>query len=245
MSESNSVGTPSVRETVSDVSPLPSCDATIYRALVARANYLSQDRLDIAFAVKELCRQMASPRVCDWNALKRLGRYLVSRPRIICRFAHQSAPESVCVWTDSDHAGCRETRKSTSGGVIMIGSHLIKAWSSLGGVRLTNSFEHLKRDFRSKNSARHVQNHIVDNYKKRMSTITKTGFDTNNNGLRHQQKPMSTPTKTDVDTNKNRCRQLQKNDVNNYENGIRHQPQWASTPTKTDFDTNKNAFRHQ
>ena len=86
--ESNGVGTPSVRETVSDVSPLSSCDATIYRALVARANYLSQDRLDIAFAVKELCRQMASPRTCDWNALKRLGRYLVGRPRVVCRFAH-------------------------------------------------------------------------------------------------------------------------------------------------------------
>ena len=29
-------------------------DATLYRGLVARANYLAQDRIDIAFATKEL-----------------------------------------------------------------------------------------------------------------------------------------------------------------------------------------------
>ena len=32
-------------------------DATRYRAITARANYLSQDRLDIKYAVKELCRR--------------------------------------------------------------------------------------------------------------------------------------------------------------------------------------------
>ena len=31
---------------------------------------------------------------------------------------------------DSDFAGCRRTAKSTSGGVITIGSHYIKSWSS-------------------------------------------------------------------------------------------------------------------
>ena len=32
--------------------------------------------------------------------------------------------------TDSDFAGCQRTRKSTSGGVICIGSHFLKGWSS-------------------------------------------------------------------------------------------------------------------
>ena len=32
-------------------------------------------------------------------------------------------------FSDSDWAGCRVTGKSTSGGVLIIGSHLIKAWS--------------------------------------------------------------------------------------------------------------------
>ena len=33
------------------------------------------------------------------------------------------------VYTDADWAGCRKTRKSTSGGVVMRGSHCIKYWS--------------------------------------------------------------------------------------------------------------------
>ena len=32
--------------------------------------------------------------------------------------------------TDSDFAGCRTTAKSTSGGVISMGSHYLKSWSS-------------------------------------------------------------------------------------------------------------------
>ena len=33
------------------------------------------------------------------------------------------------VYTDSDWAGCSKTRRSTSGGVIKIGSHVVKTWS--------------------------------------------------------------------------------------------------------------------
>ena len=32
-------------------------------------------------------------------------------------------------YTDSDWAGCVRTANSTSGGILMIGTHLIKAWS--------------------------------------------------------------------------------------------------------------------
>ena len=47
--------------------------ATKYRALAARANYLAGDRTDIMYAVKEICRHMASPTVGAWKKLKRLG----------------------------------------------------------------------------------------------------------------------------------------------------------------------------
>ena len=33
-------------------------------------------------------------------------------------------------FSDSDWAGCKATMKSTSGGIVMIGCHLIKSWSS-------------------------------------------------------------------------------------------------------------------
>jgi hypothetical protein len=38
--------------------------------------------------------------------------------------------EGVDVYTDTDWAGCPKTRKSTSGGCVMLGSHAIKHWSS-------------------------------------------------------------------------------------------------------------------
>ena len=101
-----------------------------YRAAVARANYMSQDRSDVQYQVKELCRCMSSPSEADWLMLKRLARYLVTHPRSVVRFDYQGSQTVIDAWTDTDYAGCRETRRSTSGGLIMIGRHLIKHWSS-------------------------------------------------------------------------------------------------------------------
>ena len=44
--------------------------ASKFRALTARANYLAQDRTDIRFAVKELSRKMAKPNNKDWRKFK-------------------------------------------------------------------------------------------------------------------------------------------------------------------------------
>ena len=41
--------------------PLSDIDSRKYRELAARANYLAQDRYDIHFAVKEVCRGMCAP----------------------------------------------------------------------------------------------------------------------------------------------------------------------------------------
>ena len=68
---------------------LNSREATIYRALSARCNYLSQDRCDIAFAAKELCREFAVPSKASYARLKRLARYLVGMPRMIYRYDFQ------------------------------------------------------------------------------------------------------------------------------------------------------------
>ena len=44
-------------------------------------------------------------------------------------------------YSDSDWAGCRQTGKSTSGGVIMIGDHFIKGWSRTQNHVTTSSAE--------------------------------------------------------------------------------------------------------
>jgi hypothetical protein len=83
----------------------------------------------VAFAVKELCRGMSAPTVRDQDALKRLARYLLGRPRVVFHYAWQQAPACLDVYTDSDWAGCVKTRKSTTGGALMRGSHVLKTWS--------------------------------------------------------------------------------------------------------------------
>ncbi len=54
-----------------------------YRSVDAMASYISQDRPDIRYATKELCRRMAAPTKADWSSLKRLCRYLEGRSRSI------------------------------------------------------------------------------------------------------------------------------------------------------------------
>ena len=44
-------------------------------------------------------------------------------------------------FTDSDFAGCHKSRKSTSGGVIMLGNHIIKSWSTNQAVVALSSGE--------------------------------------------------------------------------------------------------------
>ena len=64
--------------------------------------------------------------------LKRLGRYLKKRPRLVQLFVEQASTTNVVrldVYGDSDHAGCLKTRKSTTGVVLMRGAHCLKVSS--------------------------------------------------------------------------------------------------------------------
>ena len=87
---------------------LPASDHTRFRALAARANYLAADRPDVIFAAKEICRLMAKPTDLSMSALKRLGRYLRRRPRLVFRLLFQKADRWE-VYTDTDWAGCVRT----------------------------------------------------------------------------------------------------------------------------------------
>ena len=72
--------------------PLEAGEATRYRALVARLNYLALDRPDIQFGVKEAAKRMSAPCTQDWKLLKRIGRYLRLVPRAIQVFVWQNDP---------------------------------------------------------------------------------------------------------------------------------------------------------
>ena len=66
-------------------------DFTRFRGQAARANYLGPDRPDIIYAAKEVCRGMSSPTDLHQAGLKRMARYLRSRPRMVFKFDYQSA----------------------------------------------------------------------------------------------------------------------------------------------------------
>ena len=104
--------------------------ATMYRALSARINYLAQDRPDLAYCAKELCRDFSKPTSKSVEKLKRAGRYLCHHPRMVWHFEYQTPDDAVDVYCDTDFAGCQQTRRSTSGGCIMHGAHLLKHWST-------------------------------------------------------------------------------------------------------------------
>ena len=113
-----------------DKEELGAAEAKIYRAAAARANYMAIDRSDIRFAVKELTRHMSKPRYKDYQQLLHMGRYILGKPSVVTTYKYQKNYKIIDVWSDTDHAGCLETRKSTTGGIIMFGNHAIKHWSS-------------------------------------------------------------------------------------------------------------------
>lgn len=103
-------------------------NARRYRRAVARLNYMAQDRCDLAVASKLLSQSMAQR--CDGDELgvKRVLRYLTRYPRFVTLMEFQKMPATLEIFSDSDWAGNSKTRRSTSGGVVLFGSHVLTHW---------------------------------------------------------------------------------------------------------------------
>ena len=112
-----------------------------YQSLAAKLNYYSLDRPDVQFAVKELMRKLSRPDAEDWGNLKRTTRYLLGAQRAVASYPWQTLDKVLTVYTDSDHAGCPYTRKSTMGGLIAWGRHFLKGWSRTMSILALSSGE--------------------------------------------------------------------------------------------------------
>ena len=84
---------------------------------------------------------MSCPTRGSWRALVKLGKYLKTHTRCSYLYRYQDLPKELTIWTDTDYAGCKKTRKSTSGGVVMWGEHIIKSWSTTQSVIALSSGE--------------------------------------------------------------------------------------------------------
>ena len=118
-------------------------EAWRFKRIVALANYVSLDRPDLQAAVSNLCSDMVSPTKRSWLRLKRIGRYLVNHPRMVFEYreSQRGGDMEITVFSDSDWAGCRATRKSRSGGIILLAGGVVKTWSNKQGSRALSSGE--------------------------------------------------------------------------------------------------------
>ena len=74
-------------------------------------------------------------------SLKRVGRFLRGQPRCPVLFEWQHPGAKVEIYSDSDWAGDKSTRRSVSGGALMHGQHLIRTWSKQQTVVAVSSAE--------------------------------------------------------------------------------------------------------
>eukprot|EP01018_Ginkgo_biloba_P040026 Gb_26864 [translate_table: standard] len=96
-------------------------DGTLYRQLVGSLIYLTTTRSDIAFAVGIVSRFMAEPKQSHWLAMKQILRYLRGTLQYGLEFV-QNDEFKLQGHTDSDLAGCADTRRSTFGYSFSLGS---------------------------------------------------------------------------------------------------------------------------
>jgi len=99
-------------------------DQTLYRCMIGSLLYLTASRPDIMFATCVCARYQAAPRESHLTAVKRIFRYLKGTPRLGIWYP-VSNNANLIAFSDSDLAGCKMTRKSTSGGCQFIGNCLV------------------------------------------------------------------------------------------------------------------------
>ena len=105
-------------------------DTTKFRSIVGSLRYLVNTRPDIAYSVGMVSRFMESPTTEHWAAIKHIIRYIAGTTEYGCRYTCGSHSNlKLLGYSDSDHAGDLEKRKSTSGVVFFLNGNLV-TWSS-------------------------------------------------------------------------------------------------------------------
>ncbi|GJV58414.1 uncharacterized mitochondrial protein-like protein [Tanacetum coccineum] len=91
-------------------------DQMKYRSMVGALMYLTASRPDIVHATCYCARYQARPAEKHLKEVKRIFRYLKNTINMGCWYPKDTGFE-LTAFLDSDHAGCLDSRKSTSGGI--------------------------------------------------------------------------------------------------------------------------------
>jgi hypothetical protein len=100
-----------------------------FHCLVGCLQYLTLTRPDIAYVVNHISQFMNSPRHPHMVAIKRILRYVKGSLEYGIQFHPQQIPSLLRVFSDADWAACPDSRRSTSGYLLYLGSNLI-SWCS-------------------------------------------------------------------------------------------------------------------
>ncbi|GJU86950.1 retrovirus-related pol polyprotein from transposon TNT 1-94 [Tanacetum coccineum] len=129
MTSCDSIGTPmATKHLDADVSGTP-VDQTKYRSMVGALMYLTASRPDIVHATCYCARYQARPTEKHLTAVKRIFRYLKNTINMGLWYSKDTGFE-LLAFSDSDHAGCLDSRKSTSGGIQFLEGDKFVSWSS-------------------------------------------------------------------------------------------------------------------
>nr|GEZ98174.1 ribonuclease H-like domain-containing protein [Tanacetum cinerariifolium] len=122
-----SIGTPMATKPKldADLSGNP-VDQTNYRSKIRSLMYLTSSRPDIVQAICFCARYLSRP--TEKHLVKRIFRYLRGTVNMGLWYPKDSSFE-LTAFSDADHAGCIDSRKSTSGGIQFLGDKLV-SWMS-------------------------------------------------------------------------------------------------------------------
>nr|GEU81229.1 retrovirus-related Pol polyprotein from transposon TNT 1-94 [Tanacetum cinerariifolium] len=103
-------------------------DPSHYCGMIGTLLYLTASRPDLQFAICMYARYQARPTEKHIHAVKKIFRYLRG---IVNRglWYPKDSFIALTAFADADHAGCQDTRRSTSGSLQFLGERLI-SWSS-------------------------------------------------------------------------------------------------------------------
>ncbi|GKF24509.1 hypothetical protein Tco_0076831 [Tanacetum coccineum] len=129
MESCDPVDTPMVEKSKPDEDPQgKAVDPTHYCGMVGTRMYLIANRLDLTFVVCMCVRYQAKPTEKHLRAVKRIFKYLRGTVNRGLWYPKDSSIY-LTAYADADHAGCQDTKRSTSGSMQFLGDRLV-SWSS-------------------------------------------------------------------------------------------------------------------
>ncbi|GKD31061.1 hypothetical protein Tco_1241839 [Tanacetum coccineum] len=145
-------------------------DKHLYRSMIGSLMYLTSSRPDIMFAVCACARFQVNPKSSHLHVVKRIFRYLKGQPKLGLWYPKDS-PFDLVAYTDSDYAGARLDRKSTTGAEYIAASNCY-GQSTICIVK--------NPVFHSKTKHIEIRHHFIrDSYEKKLIQMIKIHTDQN------------------------------------------------------------------